>query len=178
MDLQHDIEVKAEEIAKESVKAGKKTFMFIINAEAEILKGTVNFATFIPKQVIDGLCSKSNKTYKGRQSVKKLLGSGAKLEDIPIKEENMGDFKSVARKYGIDYSLKKIEHEGKTQCVVFFKSKDVNVLTAAFKEYTAKITEKENKKKIKERISENRKTQRTQKRELKREKKRNRGVEL
>ena len=59
MDLQRDIEAKTEEIAKESVKATKQTFMFVCKAEAEILKGAVNFATFIPKHILKGLCEES-----------------------------------------------------------------------------------------------------------------------
>ena len=34
----------------------------------------------------------------------------------------------------IDYSLKKVEQEGKSEYLVFFKAKDVDVMTAAFKE--------------------------------------------
>jgi len=178
LDLQHDIEVKTEEALKEATQAGKQLFMFIAKCEADILKGTFNLATFIPKHILDGLADKSAKVYRGKQPIKKLVGSGAKLENIPLNKENTKEFDSVARKYGVDYSLKKAEHGGKTQYLVFFKAKDINVLTAAFRDFSARVTEKEHKKSIKARVKATRTAQRTQKRELKREKKRDRGVDI
>ena len=174
MDLQHDLEVKTEAAAKEAAQMGKKTFAFVVKAEAEILKGAFNIATFIPKHILAGLSENTEKEYKGKQSIKTLVGSGAKLEDIPLNKENTKDFDAVARKYGIDYSIKKAENGDKTKCIVFFKAKDVNVLTAAFKDFSARLTEKEHKKSIKERIKSDRAAARTQKRELKREKKKDR----
>ena len=41
----------------------------------------------------------------------------------------------VARKYGIDYSLKKKSVRIHQKYSVFFKAKDVDVMTAAFREY-------------------------------------------
>ena len=40
-----------------------------------------------------------------------------------------------ARKYGIDYSLKKEVGADPPKYLVFFKAKDVDVMTAAFREY-------------------------------------------
>jgi hypothetical protein len=174
LNLERDIETKADETLKATVKATKQTFMFLVKAEAEILKGAVNFATFIPKHVIEGICSKSEKVYRGKQSLKKLLGSGAKLENIPINAESTKDFDSVARKYGVEYSLQKTEHGGKEQCLVFFKAKDINVLTAAFKDYSAKITNKEHEKSINQRIKNEKSQHKYQQRQRTREKKRER----
>ena len=42
----------------------------------------------------------------------------------------------MARKYGVDFALKKDTSEGKY--LVFFKSRDADALNAAFAEYTAK----------------------------------------
>ena len=41
----------------------------------------------------------------------------------------------MARKYGIDYSLKKDISVDPPKYLVFFKAKDVDVMTAAFREY-------------------------------------------
>ena len=109
MDLQENLGVKSEEMAKEAANASKKVFAFVLKAESEVAKGAVNAAVFLPKNIIEGICSclSNEKTYQGKQSIKNLVGSGSKLEDIPITAENIGDFKSTARKHGIDYSLKK-----------------------------------------------------------------------
>ena len=177
MDFQTDLENKTEEITKEAVNAGKKLFAFVVKEEKELLNGVFNVATFIPKHVLEGLSEKQETVYKGRQSIKKLVGSGAKLENIPIKENQTGIFKSVARKYGVDYSLKKCVDGDKTKYLVFFKAKDINVLDTAFKEFTVKMVENERKQSIKNRVKEDRQTARnekTQNRERKREKKKDR----
>ena len=169
---------KSEEAVKEATELSKKLFVFVAKCEADLLKGTFSLATFIPKHILSGIADKSETVYRGKQSIKRLVGSGAKLEDIPIKAESTKDFESIARQYGIDYSLKMVKHGDKTQCFVFFKAKDIDVLTAAFNEYSAKMVERENKKQIKERIKEKRTAAKTQKRELKREKKKDRGIDL
>ena len=178
MDLQHDLEVKTEAAAKEAAKTGMKVFAFAVKAEAAMIKGAFNIATFIPKHILEGLCDK-NKEYKGKQSIKTLVGSGAKLENIPIDKDKLGDFESVARQYGVDYSFKKaVEDSGKEQYYIFFKAKDITVLTAAFKEFSAKLVDNERKKSINERLREDRQAKRTQNRERKREKKKTREAEL
>ena len=45
----------------------------------------------------------------------------------------------MARKYGIDYSLKKVEQEGKSEYLVFFKAKDVDVMVRLFNLYLRKL---------------------------------------
>ena len=55
--------------------------------------------------------------------------------DIFDEYENIKDFDRVARKYGIDYSLKKDVGADPPKYLVFFKAKDVDVMTAAFREY-------------------------------------------
>ena len=47
-----------------------------------------------------------------------------------------GAKKRVARKYGVDFALKKDPEQGKY--LVFFKSRDADALNAAFAEYTAR----------------------------------------
>lgn len=54
---------------------------------------------------------------------------------LESKEINQVSFDRVARKYGIDYSLKKEVGADPPKYLVFFKAKDVDVMTAAFREY-------------------------------------------
>ncbi|MCL2109826.1 MAG: PcfB family protein [Oscillospiraceae bacterium] len=181
MDLQHDLEAKTEQAAKEAALKSKQLFVFIVKAEAEILKGVFNVATFFPKQIINGFAEKSEEVYKGKQTIKQLVGSGAKLDNIPIDKDKMGLFDSVARSYGVDYSIKKsaeVSGESKPRCYVFFKAKDMQVLQSAFKEFAAKVVDNERKKSVKERIKEDRAQAKTQNRERSREKKRSREAEL
>lgn len=43
----------------------------------------------------------------GKQTIKQLNAQGVQLSNIKITDENIKSFDRVARKYGIDYSLKK-----------------------------------------------------------------------
>lgn len=78
----------------------------------------------------------SPKTPHGKQSVKQLVKQGAGVQNIEITDKNIKSFERVARKYGVDFALKKDPAEGKY--LVFFKAKDADALNAAFAEYTAK----------------------------------------
>ena len=80
---------------------------------------------------------KNPKIYKGKQSVKHLVRQGAGVSNIEITDGNIKSFEKVARKYGIDFALKKDASTQSPRYLVFFKSKDADALTAAFKEYTA-----------------------------------------
>ena len=83
----------------------------------------------------------------GKQTIKQLIAQGAQLTNIQITDQNIKSFDRVARKYGIDYSLKKDSHVEPPLYLVFFKSKDVDVMTAAFKEYAGIEMDQSKKKK-------------------------------
>ena len=181
MDLQENLGVKSEEMAKSAANASKKVFAFVLKAEGEVAKGAVNAAVFLPKNIIEGVitCLSSEKQYQGKQSIKHLVGSGAKLEDIPITAENIGDFKSTARKHGIDYSLKKVvskdEDGEKTKSyVVFFKAKNANVLKSVLQDYSLKKLERSRKKSIKAEIKQDRAESQNRNRERVRQKNKSR----
>ena len=72
----------------------------------------------------------------GKQSVKSLTKQGASLSNIEIGGDNIGSFSKTARKYNVDFALKRDSSETPPRWVVFFKAKDSDALTAAFNEYT------------------------------------------
>ena len=43
----------------------------------------------------------------GKQTVKELIGQNAGVSNIEITDKNLKSFEQVARKYGVDYALKK-----------------------------------------------------------------------
>ena len=77
-------------------------------------------------------------TFKqGKQSVKSLTKQGASLSNIEIDGDNIGSFSSTARKYNVDFALKRDDNSGNPpRWLVFFKAKDADALTAAFNEYS------------------------------------------
>ena len=74
----------------------------------------------------------------GKQSVKKLIGQNQGVSSIELADGSIRDFEHVARKYGVDFAVKKDKSAEKPRYLVFFKSRDADALTAALKEYAGK----------------------------------------
>ena len=81
---------------------------------------------------------KSREPTHGKQTVAELMKQNQGLTNIEITNQNIKSFERVANKYNIDYSLKKEKGSDPPKYVVFFKARDVDVMTHAFKEYSAK----------------------------------------
>lgn len=106
------------------------------------LTGTVlkvalqKFLSEIEKQKQKGK-AKAAQPKQGKQTMKQLMQKNTQITNIEVTDGNIKSFERVARKYGIDFSLKKDASENPPKYIVFFKARDVDVMTAAFKEYTA-----------------------------------------
>ena len=87
-------------------------------------------------------------TPHGKQTVKQLAAQNQGLTNIEITDKNIKDFDRVARKYGVDYAVKKDKTVSPPKYLVFFKARDADALTAAFREYTANTIKKKNKEPI------------------------------
>ena len=74
----------------------------------------------------------------GKQTVKQLIGQNQGVSNIEITDSNIKSFERVARKYGVDFALKKDKSGDIPKYLVFFKARDADALTAACREYTAK----------------------------------------
>ena len=75
---------------------------------------------------------------------------------VPLMEiifNSIKAFESTAKKYGIDFALKKDTTESPPRYLVFFKGRDADVLTAAFKEFSAKKLTQEKKPSIRKLLS-------------------------
>ena len=67
------------------------------------------------------------------------------VSNIEITDQNIRAFSATAKKYGIDFALKKDTSGEIPRYLVFFKGRDADVITAAFREFSAKNLEKEKK---------------------------------
>ena len=74
----------------------------------------------------------------GKQTVKQLIGQNQGVSTIEITDSNIKSFERVARKYGVDFAVKKDRSVSPPKYLIFFKGRDADALTAAFREYTAK----------------------------------------
>ena len=89
-------------------------------------------------------CKSSSKTTvkSGKMTVKELVGQNAGITNIEITDKNIKSFERIARKYGVDFALKKDNTQSPPKYLVFFKARDTDVITQAFKEYTQKTLNK------------------------------------
>ncbi len=90
--------------------------------------------------------------HRGKQTVKQLVGQDQGVQNIEINDKNIKDFDRVARKYGIDYAVKKDTTADKPRYLVFFKARDGDALNAAFREYSAKTIKKQQKPSITQKL--------------------------
>lgn len=97
--------------------------------------------------------SKAPKIYKGKQTLKHLMKQNTGVSSMEITDANIKAFEPIAKKYGLDYSLKKVKGEEPPRYLVFFKGRDVDVMTEAFKEFAAKQLNREKKPSIRKALA-------------------------
>ena len=126
-----------EKVVALSVKGAKLT--------AEMLQKTI-------KAMLAQAKKQQEKQPHGKQTLKQLAKQNAGLSNIEITEGNIKAFEQTAKKYGIDFALKKDSTETPPRYLVFFKGRDADALTAAFKEFSAKKLTQEQKPSIRKLI--------------------------
>jgi len=91
--------------------------------------------------------------HHGQQSLKQLKKHGAALSNIEITDANIGLFKPCAKKYGVDFTLRKDATTQPPHYIVIFKAKDADNMEQAFKEFTAKKLQREERPSIRKDIA-------------------------
>ena len=118
--MQEELEQKSVILATNATKITGRTLAKLMQAGLRQMKK----ARDAPKQ--------------GKQSMKQLAKGGG-LSNVEITDENIKAFDPVARKYNMSYSLHRDEASAPPRWLVFFRSKDMDTMTAAFKEFKAKM---------------------------------------
>lgn len=86
---------------------------------------------------------KAAETPHGKMTVEELVGQGQGAQQIDIAKTGIRDFQRILNSYGVDYAIRKDVEKDPPRYLVFFKAKDADVLTAAFKEYSAELSHRE-----------------------------------
>ena len=87
---------------------------------------------------------------------------------IEITDQNIRAFSSTAKKYGLDFALKKDTSEELPRYLVFFKGRDADVITAAFREFSAKNLSREKAPSIRHKLEKAQEQSKTQHKEQER----------
>ena len=146
-----------------SIQAGKLTASVLQKALKKLLAAGKN---------------KLRQPHRGKQTLRQLMKQNTGVSNIEITNDNIKAFEQTAKKYGIDFALKKDISVEPPRYMVFFKGRDADVLTAAFKEFTARNLDREKKPSIRKLLSQAR--EKAKKKTLQREKikAKDRGPEL
>ena len=116
---------------------------------AEMLQKSIRFMLSQIKKQID-----KPTQHKGKQTLKQLMKQNAGVSSIEITDSNIKAFESTAKKYGVDFALKKDATESPPRYLVFFKGRDADVLAAAFREFSKKKLDKERKPSVRRDLAE------------------------
>ena len=135
--------IRCGKVTANLLKAAMKKTLVKMEQEKQKLQGQKQ-----PKQ------DKEDKTYKGKQSMDKLMKQNVQLSNIEITDGNIKSFERVAKKYSIDFSLKKDVNADPPRYYVFFKARDADVMTAAFKEYTGQSLNKDKKPSVRKKLQQ------------------------
>ena len=82
---------------------------------------------------------------KGKQSVKTLVRQGQGVSTIPLADEGLKDFQKIAKKYGVDFAVVKDKNVEPPVYTIFFKAKDMDVITKILQDYSNKQVNKASK---------------------------------
>lgn len=135
--------IRCGKVTANLLKAAMKKALAKMEQEKQKLQGQKQ-----PKQ------DEEDKTYKGKQSMDKLMKQNVQLSNIEITDGNIKSFERVAKKYSIDFSLKKDVNADPPRYYVFFKARDADVMTAAFKEYTGQSLNKDKKPSVRKKLQQ------------------------
>ena len=64
----------------------------------------------------------------GKQTVKQFIGQNQGVSTVESNDPDIKAFDRIARKYGVDYAVKKIKTPDKPKYVIFFKARDSDAL--------------------------------------------------
>lgn len=115
----------------------QRTLTLVINGtkfSGRVLKRAISkFVAFCRNQK----AKRVNVHPKGKQSVKQLTRQGQGVNTMEIDDANLRQFERIARKYGVDYAVRKDVTADTPRFLVFFKGRDADAIMAALKEFSS-----------------------------------------
>ena len=115
---------------------------------------------------------KKDTTQRGKITYKKLMEQNAGATSIEVDKSGIKDFNHIARKYHIDYAVKKDPTMDPPKYMVFFKGRDQDSMTMAFKQYVAYAKKKNERPSFRQKLEKFKKLSKSQDKNREREKNR------
>ena len=125
----------------------QKTFNIVVSTTKLTARTILNAGTAAIQQ-------QQAKMAGGKQSVRMLLRQNRGVSSVEIDKTNIRGFERYAKKYGIDYAIRKDSSEMPPRYLVFFKAPDADAFNSAFKEYSASLLNKDKRPSVLARLHE------------------------
>lgn len=127
-----------------------------MNLQEEVENRTVNLAITTTKlttrhiikllwklyRMIKNKMEQLEKAPHGKQSVKKLLGQNQGAATSEVDRQGIREFEQLARKYGVNFAVRKDKSVDPPRYTVFVRAKDADALDAICKEYQSRAMSK------------------------------------
>lgn len=127
--MQEEISQRSVTLIVQTGKMTEKVFLQAIQKYLDILK---------QQRELKAREKQLHPAYQGRMTIRQLMKERSGLSNIEIHDEHIHDFERIARRYGIEYAIKKERNREAPHYLIFFRSRDTDVLQTAFNEFVKK----------------------------------------
>ena len=138
-------------VVKLQEEVEQKTFNIVVSTTKLTARTILNAGRTALQQYQSKLLADKS---SGKQSVRMLLRQNRGVSSVEIDKTNIKGFERYAKKYGIDYAIRKDTSEVPPRYLVFFKAPDAEVFQSAFKEYSASLLNKDKRPSVLARLHE------------------------
>lgn len=90
---------------------------------------------------------------RGKQRIKELIGQNAGVSNLEITSGNLRCFEQVARKYRVDFAVKKDRTTEPPKYLIFFKGRDADAFTQVFKEFIKENEKRKNRVSVRKKLT-------------------------
>ena len=138
-------------VVKLQEEVEQKTFNIVVSTTKLTARTILNAGRTALQQYQSKLLADKS---SGKQSVRMLLRQNRGVSSVEIDKTNIKGFERYAKKYGIDYAIRKDSSEVPPRYLVFFKAPDAEAFNSAFKEYSASLLNKDKRPSVLARLHE------------------------
>ena len=138
-------------VVKLQEEVEQKTFNIVVSTTKLTARTILNAGRTALQQYQSKLLADKS---SGKQSVRMLLRQNRGVSSVEIDKTNIKGFERYAKKYGIDYAIRKDSSEVPPRYLVFFKAPDAEAFHSAFKEYSASLLNKDKRPSVLARLHE------------------------
>ena len=138
-------------VVKLQEEVEQKTFNIVVSTTKLTARTILNAGRTALQQYQSKLLADKS---SGKQSVRTLLRQNRGVSSVEISKTGIRGLERYAKKYGIDYAIRKDSSEVPPRYLVFFKAPDAEAFNSAFKEYSASLLNKDKRPSVLARLHE------------------------